>query len=319
MKEYQDKSQCPQCGEPVREGWKLCPACETSLGEPVCPKCRMPVKEHWKRCPECEAPLVCRSCGRRIPVGQSECPKCAPGTLKASRPRLTFTEPVTGMEFAHVPGGSFMMGDTFGDGAENERPVHMVQVDGFYMGRYQVTQAQWNRLMSDNPSKFRGDGLPVEQVTWHDAQAFVKNLTEANKGKYVFSLPSEAQWEYAARSGGKEERYAGSGDVEVVACYEENSDGMTHPVGARAPNGLGLYDMCGNVWEWCLDIFRKDAYKLHGPLNPLCTEKGEDRVIRGGSWNLDAWGVRCAKRSSLSPGYAAAGVGLRVLMTSLNT
>ncbi|MBW1699016.1 MAG: SUMF1/EgtB/PvdO family nonheme iron enzyme [Deltaproteobacteria bacterium] len=306
---------CPACGEQVQENWKFCPACETSLKQLVCPQCANPVKENWKRCPECEARLFCNSCGRRMAPGYSTCPDCQPARpepAKSKSPEV-FVEPVTGMEFVQVPAGTFMMGDTFGEGIDNEKPVHEVHLDSFYIGKYPVTQGQWKTLISENPSHFKGEMLPVEQVTRKDVMLFIDRLNESNKGQYTFLLPSEAQWEYAARSGGKEEMYSGSNVADLVAWYDENSDGMTHPVGTKAPNGLGIFDMSGNVWEWCLDTFRSDAYRRLQKKNPLCMDGGPDWVIRGGSWNIDAWSVRCARRFSFPGDYYAPGLGFRLV------
>jgi len=223
------------------------------------------------------------------------------------------------MEFLWVPAGEFVMGDTFDEGSDNEKPVHNVRLDGFYIGKYPVTQAQWHILMPENPSNFKGDMRPVEQINLDHVQAFIDSLIESNRDRCVFQLPSEAQWEYAARSGGKEEMYAGGHIPDQVAWYDENSRGSTHPVGTKVPNGLGIYDMSGNVWEWCLDAFHEDAYLQHTRENPVCRENGEsDRVIRGGSWNTDAWSVRCARRFSLSGEYTAPGLGFRLIMIPRN-
>ncbi len=314
MTQRHDKTVCPDCGEPVKKTWKICPACETPLTLPQCPQCRAPVKEHWKRCPECEASLLCKACGVRIPPGNTACPKCHPQETESMDQRPEILEPVTEMRFLHVPGGTFMMGDTFGDGIENELPVHPVRLDGFYMGKYPVTQDQWAEAMGDNPSKFQGGLHPVERVTRHDVQRLIQKLTEANNGKFRFDLPTEAQWEYAARSGGKDELYAGGNEAGVLAWFEDNSDGSTRPVGKKAPNGLGLYDMSGNVWEWCQDNFQAEAYRRHETQNPVILTKGPDRVIRGGSWNLDAWSVRCARRFSFREDFSAPGLGFRLAM-----
>jgi formylglycine-generating enzyme required for sulfatase activity len=128
-------------------------------------------------------------------------------------------------------------------------------VDGFWIGKYEVTQIEWQRVMGNNLSDFKGDRNPVEEVSWNDAQEFIKRLNA--KGNGMFRLPTEAEWEYAARSGGKDEKYAGGDGVERVAWYRSNSRGKTHPVGTKAPNCLGLYDMSGNVWEWCQDWYNK--------------------------------------------------------------
>ncbi len=308
------KPVCSACGEPVQESWRFCPVCETSLIPIECPRCKIPVKENWKLCPECGCRLVCKSCGQRIPKGLFNCPTCETESPESHRPEEIFTETVTGMDFILVSAGTFMMGDTFNVGIENEKPVHQVRLDRFYIGKYPVTQGQWKRLISDNPSFFQGDMLPVERVAWADVQEFIKRLSEANQNKYTFQLPSEAQWEFAARSGGKDELYAGGDIVDSVAWYDENSEGKTHPVGTKTPNDLKLYDMSGNVWEWCLDTFRADAYQRHQQKAPLCSEDGQDRVIRGGSWNIDAWSVRCARRFGCSEEYSAPGLGFRLVM-----
>jgi formylglycine-generating enzyme required for sulfatase activity len=217
---------------------------------------------------------------------------------------------------AFIPGGSYDMGDLFGDGMENELPVHTVRLDAFHMGRCLVTQDQWLRLQPENPSRFQGGDLPVEQVIWSQACDFARQLTLAHNGRYRFNLPTEAQWEYAARSGGQSELYAGGDDIDQAAWYEINSNGRTHPVGSKKPNGLGLYDMSGNVWEWCRDAFTVDAYTRHSADNPLVDCGGCDRVIRGGSWNLDAWSARCARRFSFRADMFGAGLGFRLVMVA---
>jgi formylglycine-generating enzyme required for sulfatase activity len=186
-------------------------------------------------------------------------------------------------------------------------------LDAFFICKTLVTQAQWKCLMPDNPSHFRGDRHPVEQVSFHLVQDFINLLNRRRMGEYRFDLPTEAQWEYAARSGGRQEVFAGSGRAETVAWFEDNSQGRTQAVGQLKPNGLGLYDMSGNVWEWCRDVFRPEAYEFHSQQNPLCQGGGPDRVIRGGSYNLDAWSVRCARRFSLAADYHAPGLGFRLV------
>ena len=209
-----------------------------------------------------------------------------------------------------------MMGDTFGDGIANEQPVHEVDIDSFYLGRYQVTQAQWKKLMTENPSQFKGDQRPVERVGLNDVLDFAQKLTEVNKGRFAFMLPTEAQWEYAARSGGRNERYAGGDSFEKLAWCNENSGGATNPVGKKSPNGLCLYDMSGNVWEWCRDYYIENAYLLHGNKNPLCKEGGSDRVIRGGGWNTDAWSARCARRFGFPSHYFGSALGFRLVLSN---
>jgi len=306
-------SVCPNCGETIEDDWEFCPSCESLLKPLTCPHCNEPIKEKWKRCPSCGTRLVCQSCNNRIPRGHSSCPVCDTGNGSTAAPKSDFTDPITGMEFVYIKGGAFMMGDVSGEGSETEIPVHEVNLKSFFIGKYPVTQTQWQRVMENNPSRFQGDFRPVEQVSWFDVRIFIKRLSEMNKGKYEYRLPSEAEWEYAARSSGKDEKFAGGDRVNTVAWFEENSDGSTHPVGKKEPNGLGLYDMSGNVWEWCLDVYREDAYKNHIRENPVCTEGGSDRVIRGGSWNLDAWSVRCARRFSCTPDFFGPGLGFRLV------
>jgi len=238
-----------------------------------------------------------------------------PVTVPETEVGDVWTDPVTGMEFIKVPGGTFMMGDAFGDGRDNEKPVHEVQLDGFYIGKYPVTQEQWEKLMGNNPAKFqKGDDYPVEQVSWEDAWKFVGKLTGMNSGKYEFRLPTEAEWEYAARSGGKNERYAGGDDIDAVAWYDENSGESTRPVGKKAPNGLGIHDMNGNVWEWCGDWFGN--YPSGYVKTPMDHSSDSVRVRRGGSWGNSAGYCRSAKRSGISPDNQNEYLGFRLAFSS---
>ena len=230
------------------------------------------------------------------------------------QPGKPFSEPVTGMTFVFIPGGDFSMGDTFGDGTQDEQPVHEVSLSSFYMAIYPVTQSQWKMLMDENPSASAGDRQPVEQVSFNDAMIFIDRLNAASPKGIKFDLPSEAQWEYAARSGGLDELHAGGSDPETVAWFENNSDGRPAPVGTRLPNGLGLYDMSGNVWEWCRDIYVASAYKQHANVDPVCTTGGRDRVIRGGGWHLDAWSARCSRRLAFDPELFGPALGFRLVM-----
>ncbi len=311
----EERKSCPSCGEPVEPGWKICPACEAPLSGAKCPGCGRPVKENWKRCPECEAPLLCKACGRRLASADGRCAHCSRGgePTGPSAPDGRFVEPVTGVEFISLPGGEYLMGDTFGDGIENEQPLHTVRLSEFFIARTCVTQSQWERLMEDNPSRFPGRDNPVENVTFGQVLTFIERLRAASGGRR-FALPTEAQWEYAARSGGKDERYAGGDAVDALAWYAENSDGAPHPVAGRKPNRLGLYDMSGNVWEWCRDSFRKDAYQVHHGEDPVVEDSGKERVIRGGSWNLDAWSARCARRFAFRETDCGPALGFRLVM-----
>jgi len=239
-----------------------------------------------------------------------------PTTTIAARPG-EWRDPVTGMDFVFVKGGCYEMGcrgwTWIGDCRDDEKPVHTVCVDDFYMGKYEVTQGQWKRIMGSNPSDFKkGDNYPVEDVSWSDAKQFLQKLNAQTRGQHEFRLPTETEWEYACHSGGKPEKYCGGDNVDRVAWYSGNSGGSTHPVGTKAPNGLGIYDMSGNVWEWCKDVYAKDAYGKHRRNNPTYTDSGSDRVERGGSWNNSAGNCRSANRNSNSPGNRDNNLGLRL-------
>ncbi|MGE4299015.1 MAG: formylglycine-generating enzyme family protein [Desulfovibrionaceae bacterium] len=228
----------------------------------------------------------------------------------------TWTEPTTGMAFVWVPGGCFQMGsptsERYRDG--DEGPVHEVCVDGFWLGKYEVTQAEWTKVMGNNPSHFKGDRNPVEKVSWNDAQEFIRRLN--GKGNGGFRLPTEAEWEYAARSGGKAQTYSGGEDLTRVAWYDGNSGGQTHPVGGKAPNGMGLYDMSGNVWEWCQDWLSSSYYASSPRSNPTGPDMGSGRVNRGGSWCSEPSYARSANRYGFWPDIAYNDCGFRLSRTN---
>ncbi len=195
---------------------------------------------------------------------------------------------------------------------ENERPAHKVCLDGFWAGKYEVTQGQWIKIMGSNPSYFKsGDNYPVEQISWNDIIEFLKKINDISG--MTFSLPTEAQWEYAARSGGKNETFSGSNNVDRVAWYYSNSGGKTHQVGTKAANGLGIFDMSGNLREWCGDQYHCDAYSKHSINNPIYEFEQESRVIRGGSWYLNPCDVRCASRGWDWAPHPNTDVGFRIV------
>lgn len=240
---------------------------------------------------------------------------------KEEKEAAFYTDPTTGMEMVRVKGGCFQMGDTFGDGESDEKPVHEVCVDDFYIGKYEVTQGQWKAIMWNNPSDFKdcGDNCPVERVSWNDIQDFINKLNQKMKDnpqapfiKGEFRLPTEAEWEYTARSGGKNEKYSGGNDIDSVAWYTSNSGSKTHPVGQKAPNGLGIYDMSGNVWEWVNDRYSSSYYSESPRNNPKGPNSSSDRVIRGGSWFNLARCVRASYRFIDSPDYRGYDLGFRL-------
>ena len=225
------------------------------------------------------------------------------------RPEQTWQDPVTGMEFVWVPKGCFQMGSTQYD---NEKPVHEACLSGFWLGRYEVTQGQWLKVMGHNPSYFKkGDTFPVEEVSWDDAKAFIAKLNPMGSAK--FRLPTEAEWEYACRSGGKAEKYAGGDELDRVAWWSGNSGVSTHAVGTKVPNGLGLFDMSGNVWEWVEDVYSPSAYSSHPRENPMNTGRGSHRVLRGGSWHYEADGARCSRRGDGPPDFGGSYRGFRLV------
>ena len=231
----------------------------------------------------------------------------------------TITIPVKNgisIEMVKVEAGSFNMGATPEMQApyEVEKPVHRVTLtNNYYIGKYEVTQALWQAVMGSNPSYFKGDDLPVEQVSWNDCQDFISKLN-AMTGKR-FRLPSEAEWEYAAR-GGKKSRgyqYSGSNTLGDVAWYEGNSGSKTHAVGTKQPNELGIYDMTGNVYEWCQDWY--GSYSSSPQTNPIGAVSGSSRVDRGGSWFFTAKHCRSSYRFNLTPGYRLNFLGLRLVLS----
>jgi len=264
---------------------------------------------------------------------------CFSSDVKPVFPSDIWKEPQTGIELVWVHGASYQMGsgpwDT--EGLADEKPVHEVLLDGFWMGRFPITVAQYAMFVSDvksnepvwleTGSKYNiysgedplykdlgsaitSDDAPITGISWHDATAYARWLSQLT-GQY-FRLPTEAEWEFAARSGGCEEKYAGASEPAGVAWYADNSNGRPNPVGKKESNGLGIFDMCGNVCEWCQDLYDKDAYRHHRLYNPLNTEKGSCRVVRGGSWDYGARDVRCADRSLFVPEHRDCNLGFRI-------
>jgi len=221
-------------------------------------------------------------------------------------------EPIGNM--VYVEGGTYMMGSD--EGESDEKPVHRVTLNSFYIGKYEVTQKEWQEIMGGNPSYFKGDDLPVEKVSWNDVQEYLRKLNAKTGGKY--RLPTEAEWEYAARGGASTGsatalKYSGSNNVGDVAWYNGNSGSKTHTVGTKPPNELGIYDMSGNVWEWCADWYDKNYYASSPSNNPQGPSSGTSRVLRGGCWVNNVYGCRSAYRSWYNPDVRYNSVGFRVV------
>ena len=214
-----------------------------------------------------------------------------------------------------VEGGTFTMGATSEQGSDayvSEKPAHQVTLSSFSIGKYEVTQEEWQAVMGSNPSKFKGAKLPVERVSWTDCQEFIRKLN-ALTGKR-FRLPTEAEWEYAARGGNRSRgyKYAGSDNLGSVAWYTDNPSSQTHPVGQKSPNELGLYDMSGNVWEWCQDW--RGEYSSNAQTNPAGPSSGSNRVGRGGSWHSNARRCRSSYRNNGTPSDRYCTLGLRLAL-----
>ena len=218
-------------------------------------------------------------------------------------------------DMVFIPGGTFTMGCTPEQGSDcwiDEKPTFSVTLSSYSMGRYEVTQAQWRTVMGSNPSHFSGcDNCPVEMVSWNDVQDFIKKLNQMTGRN--FRLPTEAEWEYAARGGTTTKFHTGNclstsqanydGNYPAQGCSKEQYRQKTVPVGSFSPNGYGLYDMSGNVWEWCSDWYGEDYYSSSPATNPKGPGSGELRVVRGGSWDVRARRCRVSGRVGLSPDF----------------
>ncbi len=268
------------------------------------------------------------------------CNHTGPGAADAQAPPTITTK--SGVEMVLIPAGSFEMGSRHG--REDERPAHRVSVDSFLLDAHEVTQAEFDKLGQveafPDPSHFKGPDLPVEQVTWPEAARFCNARSRAeglrpcydeNTGACDFDadgyrLPTEAEWEYACRAG-TDGDYSFGGDERRLgdfAWFADNSAGKTHPVGTKKPNPWGLYDMYGNVAEWCQDVYDKDYYRTSPDRNPRGPAEGKEYVLRGGSWKSAADAVRSSYRLGDNPGFSDAclardAVGFRCARTAKNS
>ncbi len=228
------------------------------------------------------------------------------------------------MELVLIPSGEFKMGspDSDKDALPNEKPQHRVRITKpFYLSKYPVTQMQWQAVMGSNPSAFNGPKNPVEKVRWDDCQSFLRKFNVkvgTRRGK--FTLPTEAQWEYACRAGSTTKYYFGDDEMQLgeYAWYGASTGRTTHPVGKKEPNAWGLYDMQGNVLEWCRDWYEDGYYKESPVDDPAGPTKGWLCVLRGGGWEGPASHCRSAFRGAFSPDSSASDVGFRVSLIPAN-
>ncbi|MDM8516689.1 SUMF1/EgtB/PvdO family nonheme iron enzyme [Desulfobacterales bacterium HSG16] len=266
------------------------------------------------------------------PEPQPISPVTQVSTYTGPVPGQNYTDLELGMEFVWVKNGCYQMGcgSWAGDCQSDEKPVHKVCLDGFWIGKYEVTRGQWKEFVSDNgyggdfkneygcsgmgnPKFSQADNHPVACVSWKEVSAFANWLSDKTGNN--FRLPTEAEWEYAARSGGKKQKYAGGNNIDSLGWYDSNSGSKTHPVGQKKKNGLGIYDMSGNVWEWCQDWYDSGYYKNSPQSNPGGPASGRGRVDRGGGWSGYAAYCRSAYRSLSSPGYRYYSLGFRLALS----
>ena len=230
---------------------------------------------------------------------------------------IALSDSVT-LELVKVEAGTFEMSAKDGENKDNEVPHQATLTKDFYIGRTEVTQAQWNAVMGNNPSEFKGDDLPVEKVSWNDAMEFCEKLNSTGKAPsgWKFTLPTETQWEFAARGGNKSNgfKYSGGNDLDEVAWYSNNSNSSTHPVGQKDANELGLYDMSGNVYEWCLDTENGDSSTLKAEFTRDNWTSTTQKALRGGQWGSSASACRPLRRISLFSGSRNNDLGFRLAL-----
>ena len=236
--------------------------------------------------------------------------------VETAAPTKQWQDSFSGMEFVWVEGGCFKMGSPpRADGRDSdEQPVHSTCLSGYWMGKSEVTQAQWRSIMRSNPSKFKkGDNHPVERIGFAEAIELADRLSKMHKDKAQFRLPTEAQWEYACREGGHNIEYPGENHINKLAWHLSNSSDSTQATATRFPNRLGLYDMSGNVWEWVEDTYDRHGYSKHQPQQPLYKGPGLHQVIRGGSWREGTDALRCANRGFNKFSQKRSDLGVRLV------
>ena len=305
---------CSNCGSENDYNAKYCSECGNNitpfLPRTKCRKCKAELPDRFNFCPECGSKILipCPGCGCELRAGKTECRVCgSPAGFHI--PETVF-----------IKGGTFMMGNKKGD--EREQPVHSVTVGSFRIGKYAVTFRDYDafceetgREKPDDEDMGIRENRPVINVSWDDAKAYCEWLSGITGRKY--DLPTEAEWEFAARGGilSHGHRYSGSGNINDVGNYREsvheNQDVRTMPVGSFRPNELGLYDMSGNVWEWCSDWYYKNYYRESPENDPAGPAEGEKRVIRGGSYDILKYFCRVSCRSGSLPGTRSRDTGFR--------
>ena len=262
--------------------------------------------------------IVCKASGKKdltknITISQTDINRTVNCRFGAARETIT----VNGVSFdmIKVEGGTFTMGATSEQGNDaynSEKPAHQVTLSDYYIGETEVTQALWKAVMGSNPSCNKSNSNPVEFVSWYDCQEFIRKLNSLT-GR-TFRLPTEAEWEFAARGGNESKgyKYSGSNSIDNVAWYTSNSSSKTHAVKTKSPNELGIYDMSGNVLELCQDSY--GSYSSNAQTNPKGPLVGSSRVLRGGSWNKSAGNCRVSCRNSYSPVSRSYYNGLRLVL-----
>ena len=283
----------------------LCTVCAMGQ-EPLCRKCRKAVS----KC----------VCNKKQPAPQPKSKAKQPPKPQSRKLTASYSNHVLRVgnvvyNMKRVDGGTFTMGATaeMSPPSDSEKPAHEVTLSSYSIGETEVTQALWQAVMGNNPSTFKGDNLPVEQVSWNDCQIFIYKLNNLT-GKR-FRLPTEAEWEFAARGGNRSNhtQYSGGSSLDEVAWYKGNSSGKTHPVKTKKPNELGLYDMAGNVDEWCQDWY--GSYSSSSQYNPTGPNSGSIRVFRGGSWGGTAWSCSSSRRKYSTPNGSWDHLGLRLALS----
>lgn len=314
---------CPNCNKEVLPEWKTCPFCEFKpklCSDPNCKSGWLPQQAHF--CPKCGSPVKGEEgLNLKESIAAVVAVKAKDGSSVGNKPekgRLSFVIDDVSFDMIKVEAGTFYMGDSEYDG----NPIHEVELThDYYIGETQVTQALWEAVGCQNNSTFEDDDNPVENVSWEDCQKFINKLNQKLRKQIEplgmkFRLPTEAEWEFAARGGNESGSYdyAGSDDLDEAAWYDGNSDGETHNVAEKKPNELGIYDMTGNVWEWCQDWYGSDYYYKSPAKDPIGPSSGSSRVLRGGSWSRDAEYCRVAYRDYYGPGARSSYIGFRLAL-----